>query len=108
LRELSKEPLPMDALRFANDRERLARELLTQQRIAVKKVYVENGLRLEGEFTWSEKIWHPTAIIDADEKLVEATCTCDFHIRNKLYKGPCEHILALRIAEKNSSALIST
>mgnify|MGYP006183384275 FL=1 len=108
LRELSKEPLPMDALRFANDREKLARELLTQQRIAVKKVYVENGLRLEGEFTWSEKIWHPTAIIDSDEKLVEATCTCDFHIRNKLYKGPCEHILALRIAEKNTSALIST
>jgi hypothetical protein len=34
LRELSREPLPMDELRFANEREKLARELLTQQKSA--------------------------------------------------------------------------
>lgn len=108
LRELSREPLPMDELRFANEREKLARELLTQQKVSVKKVYVANGLKLEGECSWREKTWHPTAIVDLDERLVEATCSCDFYIRNKLYKGPCEHILALRMAEKSVTLLTKT
>ena len=29
---------------------------------------------------------------------MHAECTCNFYQQNKLFKGPCEHILALRIA----------
>jgi hypothetical protein len=35
--------------------------------------------------------------VDADERMIQAECTCNWHQQNKLYKGPCEHILALRM-----------
>ncbi len=35
--------------------------------------------------------------LDRDERIVQAKCTCNWHVRNKLFKGPCEHILALRM-----------
>ena len=28
--------------------------------------------------------------------MVGGHCTCGFYIRNKLMRGPCEHMLALR------------
>lgn len=37
-------------------------------------------------------------VTDRDERIVEATCSCSFFVRNKLMKGPCEHLLALRRA----------
>ncbi|MCP4287086.1 MAG: SWIM zinc finger family protein, partial [Gammaproteobacteria bacterium] len=40
----------------------------------------------------------PEVLIDSDERIAEAKCTCNFYTQNKLYKGPCEHILALRIS----------
>jgi predicted nucleic acid-binding Zn finger protein len=41
-------------------------------------------------------------VIDADEKIKSATCDCSFYIENKLYKGPCEHMLAIRQAYNKS------
>jgi hypothetical protein len=35
--------------------------------------------------------------VDADERIIQAECSCNWHQQNKLYKGPCEHILALRM-----------
>ncbi len=43
----------------------------------------------------------PTAVeltFDADERIVRAGCQCHWHQHNQLFKGPCEHILALRVA----------
>ncbi len=37
-------------------------------------------------------------VIDDDERIRKASCTCTFHFQNKLMKGPCEHILATRMA----------
>ena len=31
-----------------------------------------------------------------DERLLEARCTCNFYQQNRLRKGPCEHMLAVR------------
>ena len=36
--------------------------------------------------------------IDVDERMVSPSCTCNFFQQNKLFKGPCEHMLALRMA----------
>jgi hypothetical protein len=35
-------------------------------------------------------------VLDNDERLVEARCNCYFYGHNKLMRGPCEHMLALR------------
>jgi predicted nucleic acid-binding Zn finger protein len=40
----------------------------------------------------------PLLSVDFDGAVVEATCSCPFFSSNKLTKGPCEHILALRLA----------
>ncbi|HAA57508.1 MAG TPA: hypothetical protein DCE42_22270, partial [Myxococcales bacterium] len=35
--------------------------------------------------------------IDADDRLFNATCTCGFFRHNRMLKGPCEHMLAIRM-----------
>ena len=38
-------------------------------------------------------------VLDAERRMSEAECGCNFYQQNRLYQGPCEHMLALRIAE---------
>lgn len=40
----------------------------------------------------------PLIGVDQDGQITEATCTCPFGAKNGLTKGPCEHMLALRLA----------
>ena len=35
-------------------------------------------------------------VLDNDDRLIEARCDCYFYGHNKLMRGPCEHMLALR------------
>ena len=39
----------------------------------------------------------PWLRLDADERISDAGCTCSFFQQNRLRKGPCEHVLALRL-----------
>ncbi len=97
VRELSREPLPMDKLRFANEREERATRLLEQQGVrADPPRAIDNGRVLAGTVKDGSRTHQPTLRIDRDERMVEATCTCNFYQQNKLFKGPCEHMLALR------------
>jgi hypothetical protein len=99
LRELSREPLPMDKLRFDNPREAAANELVNNKRVSAKAEALPDGnTELTGTVKERNQTFRPSLLIDADERMTQATCTCHFYIQNKLYKGPCEHILALRIA----------
>ncbi len=98
VRELSKDPLPMDALRFDNPREAAATELVNGRFVNVQAVQVPNGLKLSGSVKDKNQTYKPELVIDKDERMIQATCTCHFYVQNKLYKGPCEHILALRMA----------
>jgi hypothetical protein len=98
IRELSCEPLPMERLRFANEREENATRFLNQNIVAVTSVNEKDGvMTLQGRVTDKNKIYTPNLTIDKDERMIEATCTCNWYQQNKLYKGPCEHILALRM-----------
>jgi hypothetical protein len=36
-------------------------------------------------------------VIDADARVTRGECQCNYYQQNKLYKGPCEHMLALRM-----------
>ncbi len=97
-RELSREPLPMDKLRFANAREERARQLSDAGKVTVTaEPGSKSTIRLSGNVRDSRLASELFMLIDADERMIEAQCSCSYYVRNKLYKGPCEHMLALRI-----------
>jgi SWIM zinc finger len=104
VRELTQEPLPIDRLRFANDRESAASEFITNKAVKVDSSSIDtNGtLHLAGTLKYRSQTYKPTVEIDRDERLVAANCTCNWHQQNKLFKGPCEHILALRMQHQQT------
>ena len=99
VRELSREPLPMDKLRFANEREENATRFLIQNhaQIASRKTDDAGALTLEGSVKDKDKTFTPSLVIDRDERMLKANCGCNWHQQNKLFQGPCEHILAVRM-----------
>jgi hypothetical protein len=99
-RELSREPLPLEQLRFANPREQSATRFLAQNAVTVTITDVDTAgrLTLQGQVKDKDTTFKPSLTIDEDQRLLRAECSCNWHQQNKLYKGPCEHILALRMA----------
>jgi len=102
LRELSREPLPMDKLRFANEREEKARAFVDRKTVQITQASepYPNHLRLQGTILANKHRTTTELTLDADERMAGAMCDCNFFRQNKLHKGPCEHILALRMAQK--------
>lgn len=97
VRELSREPLPLDKLRFSNPREEMAAEITKNQEIRFNAADLpDNKIQLSGTIKAKKKTYNTKLVIDSDEKLQSAHCDCSFYIENKLYKGPCEHMLAIR------------
>lgn len=95
IRELTKDPLPIEELRFANPREEKA---LNFVQAGLVSVTAEDTHSFEGEVYDNAKAYHPTLVLDADMRLVKGECQCHFFIQNHLRQGPCEHLLALRLA----------
>ncbi|MFO0734558.1 MAG: SWIM zinc finger family protein [Labilithrix sp.] len=97
-RELSREPLPMDALRFANEREASAMRFIDGKAVAVRATTDSTGaLALAGNVKDGRHDYRPALGLDGDGRIVRAECTCNFFQQNKLHKGPCEHMLAIRL-----------
>lgn len=105
VRELSRDPLPLAKLRFANEREEAAQSLVQQKQATVRSALPagDGGLSLRGRVRDGSHSYDPELVIDRDERLSHASCTCNFYQQNKLYKGPCQHILALRIEHRRGS-----
>ncbi len=108
LRELSREPLPMERLRFSNEREEAATRLLDQRAVRLMEAVdlgdaAGGGTLLKGQVnreagrSGRAGAYEPWLRLDPDERLIEAGCTCNFFQQNHLRKGPCEHILAVRL-----------
>ncbi len=98
VRELSREPLPFDQLRFANEREQEARTFVNDKNVKSTLTLVEdNHKKITGRVTDQGKNHDTELLINADQRLVKASCTCRFFQKNKLFQGPCKHILATRI-----------
>jgi hypothetical protein len=101
VRELSLEPLPFEKLRFANEREARAAQLLEANTVTLssKEHDRAGSLSLKGSVGDNDKqnVYHQSLVIDQDERLTSASCDCNWHKQNKLFQGPCEHILALRM-----------
>jgi len=103
-RELSREPLPMEKLRFSNEREEAATRFLAQKAVQLTEVKElggeKPGTMLKGRIKTGKGQGGQSDAwlrLDADDRIVEAGCTCNFFQQNRLRKGPCEHMLALRL-----------
>jgi hypothetical protein len=107
-RELAREPLPLEKLRFANEREEAATRFLAENAVSVRqKEMKQNGaLELAGTVREKNKRHEVSLVIDADQRLTEARCDCNFFLMNKLFKGPCEHVLALRMKHGQPNAVL--
>ena len=97
LRELSRDPLPVTSLRFASEQEEKADRFIAANLIQIKTVGERDGRRvIEGEVLDNARTQKPMIALDNDERLVEGRCDCYFYGHNKMMRGPCEHMLALR------------
>ena len=97
VRELTQDPLPFEQLRFASEREEFANQFIYQNKVSVKVDANDRSTTLHGMVKTADKVFNTKLVINADQQLEEAICQCPFFKKNKLYKGPCEHILATRI-----------
>jgi len=97
-RELTREPLPLEQLRFSNDRELAAQRLLPG--LSPGSSRATGGAKvIEGKVKDGKNEHQVQLTLDGDERLVAAKCTCSFYVRNRLHQGPCEHMLALRLVQ---------
>lgn len=106
VRELTQEPLDFDTLRFGSEQERLANQLIDLDRVKITPQVVKETLHIKGKIKGNNETYSTLAVIDKDQRLIDGSCECGFFSLNKLKKGPCEHILASRIAfEKEHNKL---
>ncbi|TQV88019.1 SWIM zinc finger family protein [Aliikangiella coralliicola] len=97
LRELAKEPLPLEKLRFSNEREEKANNFVAANLVELNNYSESNGkVQLSGTVMDNATEYSTEMVLDSDQRLVKGSCQCHFYVSNKLYKGPCEHMLALR------------
>ncbi|MEM7245336.1 MAG: SWIM zinc finger family protein [Acidobacteriota bacterium] len=100
LRELTREPLPMEQLRFSNPREEQALALVREEKVTITSVEEREGggVRLTGRVQRPRgRPANPDITIDGDERMVRAQCDCHHYRNNKLHQGPCDCMLALRL-----------
>jgi hypothetical protein len=83
-----------------NPQEKLATEIFEQDLVRVTaRRPVSTGYKLTGSARSSggPRV-RPLLHVDKEGKILEASCTCGYYLKHKLTRGPCEHILALRLA----------
>ncbi|MFH6994450.1 SWIM zinc finger family protein [Flavobacterium sp. FlaQc-48] len=98
VRELTQEPLNMKTLRFASPQEEVANQYLTENRVKITPTVKADQLQIKGKVTDKNFTYNTLAVLDKDNRLIEGHCECSFYQSNQLRKGPCEHILATRMA----------
>jgi len=68
-------------------------------RLIARRPLGSGGYKLSGSAkgTDGQRV-RPLLTVDAQSRVVEGTCTCEHFRKHKLTRGPCQHILALRLA----------
>ncbi|HEY4222856.1 MAG TPA: SWIM zinc finger family protein [Myxococcota bacterium] len=101
-RDLFAQPIDDAELRFGSERERAAHRLLDQPgAVVLTKVHAQVGsVEISGTVTDvdSHRVLEPRFTMDAEGRAQDAGCTCPAVRRAGLKEGPCEHMVALRIA----------
>lgn len=106
-RELLSTPVDEAAIRFGSEREARAHRLLGDGgagagEVKLTKVHevVGEGTRLSGEVVDREAVrsFFPSFMLDLEGRVREASCGCPHVRRSGMREGPCEHMIALRLA----------
>jgi len=104
LRELARDPLPLDTLRFASPEEEEARKLVALHAMSNHAVEAlgDGSIRLRAQAKQGDRQYQVMLRLDADERIVDGACQCNFFTYNRMHKGPCAHMLALRMSRKQA------
>jgi len=106
-RELMATPVDEAVIRFGSEREARAHRLLGDGgpgagQVKVTKVHevVGEGTRIHGEVVDREAVrsFFPVFTLDLEGRVREASCGCPHFRRSGVREGPCEHMMALRLA----------
>jgi len=96
VRELKRDGIDIDSLRFSSETDKEAYTLMQNGEVTDLKINEQNDrVEIRGVIS---KQKNSKVIIDKDLKIVDGKCTCSYYNMNKMTKGPCAHILALRLA----------
>ncbi len=105
-RELSRDPLPADKLRFNNPREEAASRFLAAGGIrsyTVSDPDEKGRFKVDGTVFDGKNEQTATITIDADDRLLGGTSSSGFFRHNKMTQGPCEIMIALRLHHSRQS-----
>jgi predicted nucleic acid-binding Zn finger protein len=100
-------PVDEAVIRFGSEREARAHRLLGDGgpgagEVKVTKVHevVGEGTRIHGEVVDREAVrsFFPVFTLDLEGRVREASCGCPHFRRSGVREGPCEHMMALRLA----------
>ncbi len=108
-RPLTSAPLDPSRFEFRNDRERRAHDLCAEKgavEIVTENRIHEVGLELVGKarVAADKREYRPELLLDDDGRVKKAACTCAFFRKHQLKEGPCEHLVALRLAAAREEA----
>lgn len=92
-----------DVTAFGSDREREAHRLLSKKgAVEVTKVHDRgsDGVEVHGEVKdeAQQRTYAPRFTSDVEGRVSDAHCTCPRFRRSGMREGPCEHMIALRVA----------
>ena len=103
-RELSREPLPLNELRFSNEREQSASRFVEANQVTITAHNPGDAGSFEIQGTVTDgKDFETSLRIGADQQIIEGRCTCNFFQQNKMRQGPCEHMLGVRIKHNQTA-----
>ena len=74
------------------------RRIVYNDEFVIWTANADGSVSLLGAVTDGGRRFDAALTTDTDERILRADCTCNWHQQNRLRKGPCEHILALRLA----------
>jgi DNA-binding transcriptional regulator YhcF (GntR family) len=96
-RELKREGIDIDSLRFSSETDKEAYRIAKEKGAIsdIKHTDTKEKIIITGIV---EKTYTPSVTVDKDYRIVDGNCTCNYFYNNKMTKGPCAHMLALRIA----------
>lgn len=97
LRELTRDPLPLEELQYANPREKQAEELVQAGNVLLeqRQITTDGAVELQGKIKEQKHEHTAELVLDLDGRMMDASCSCYFYKRNRLMQGPCEHIISL-------------
>ena len=100
VRELKKDGIDLESLRFSSETDKEAYSLMEQGQVKkLKHTNDQNKINITAVVSGQ---YSTLVIIDTDLKITDGKCTCNTYYKNKMTKGPCEHILATRLTfDKN-------